>query len=265
VHEESGRGITGIVEGHSVTVGAASYAVDRYPLVRPALKAVADPGEGLRAYVVIDGRLSGIVEYADKIRPGIPELLSSLRTQGVKRALLLSGDQDSNVRVVAKKLGIREAAGDLLPEQKVNVIRDLVKSGDKVAMIGDGTNDAPALSTATVGIALASHGGGITAEAADVVILVDDLSRVGEAIRISQRTMRIARQSIWFGLGFSAAAAGVAALGGIAPVQGALLQEIIDVAVILNALRTSKSETIHGGPGPELAPRPSTSLPAFVE
>jgi heavy metal translocating P-type ATPase len=265
VHEEAGRGVTGIVEGKSVTVGAASYAIDRYPLVSPALEAVADAGEGLRAYVVIDGRLSGIVEYADKIRPGIPELLSRLRTQGVKRALLLSGDQDSNVRVVAKKLGIREAAGDLLPEQKVNVIRDLVKSGDKVAMIGDGTNDAPALSTATVGIALASHGGGITAEAADVVILVDDLSRVGEAIRIGQRTMRIARQSIWFGLGLSAAAAGVAALGGIAPVQGALLQEIIDVAVILNALRTSKSETIHGGPRPEPMPRPSTSLPAFVE
>jgi P-type E1-E2 ATPase len=265
VHEEAGRGVTGVVEGHAVTVGAASYAIDRYPLVSSALQVTTDQGEGLRAYVVIDGRLAGIVEYADEIRVGIPALLARLRTIGVTRALLLSGDQSSNVRAVADTLGIREAAGDLLPEQKVNVIRDLVKSGEHVAMIGDGTNDAPALSTATVGIALASHGGGITAEAADVVILVDDLSRVGEAIRISQRTMRIARQSIWFGLGLSATAAGVAALGGIAPVQGALLQEIIDVAVILNALRASKPETTNSGRKSEPAPRGSTPLPALVK
>jgi heavy metal translocating P-type ATPase len=265
VHEEAGRGVTGVVEGRAVTVGAASYAIDRHPLVTSALQTVTDPGEGLRAYVVIDGQLAGIVEYADEIRAGIPALLSRLRTIGVTRALLLSGDQSSNVRAVADSLGIREAAGDLLPEQKVHVIRDLVKSGEHVAMIGDGTNDAPALSTATVGMALASHGGGITAEAADVVILVDDLSRVGEAIRISQRTMRIARQSIWFGLGLSATAAAVAAFGGIAPVQGALLQEIIDVAVILNALRASRPETTDSSRKSHPAPRPPTPLPAFVK
>jgi len=265
VHEESGRGVSGIVDGHSVSVGAASYAIDRYPSVSSALQAVPDPGEGLRAYAVIDGQLSGIIEYADEIRAGIPELLSRLRTLGVTRTLLLSGDQSANVHGVAEELGISEAAGDLLPEQKVNVIRDLVASGKGVAMIGDGTNDAPALSTATVGIALASHGGGITAEAADVVILVDDLSRLADGILIGKRTMRIARQSIWFGLGLSAAAAGVAALGGIAPVQGALLQEIIDVAVILNALRASKAVTGGSSRNSEVPPRLSVSLPAFVQ
>jgi heavy metal translocating P-type ATPase len=254
VHEHSGRGVTGVVEGHSVTVGAASYVIDRHSAVSGQLKAVADPGEGLRAYVVVDGQLSGIVEYADSVRPGLPNLLVELRGLGVKRALLLSGDQYSNVRAVADEIGIREAAGDLLPEQKVHVVQDLVKAGEYVAMIGDGTNDAPALSTATVGIALASQGGGITAEAADVVILVDDLSRVAEGVRISQRTMRIARQSIWFGLALSAGAAGIAAFGGIAPVQGAVLQEIIDVAVILNALRASK-------PLISEAPNASQSLP----
>ncbi len=264
VHEDSGRGVTGIVEGHAVTVGAASYAIDRYPAVSAELKAVADPGEGLRAYVVIDGQLSGIVEYADEVRPGIPDLLGALRMLGVARTLLLSGDQYSTVRAVAEELGIREAAGDLLPEQKVNVVRDLVKAGEHVAMIGDGTNDAPALSTATVGIALASQGGGITAEAADVVILVDDLSRVAEAIRISQRTMRIARQSIWFGLGLSAAAAVVAAAGGIAPVQGALLQEIIDVAVIFNALRASRPVVTGNETRTELLAGPSISLSPFA-
>ncbi len=262
VHEHSGRGATGMVEGHSVTVGAATYVIDRHSGVSEQLKAVTDPGEGLRAYIAIDGRLSGIVEYADSVRPGIPNLLVALRGLGVKRALLLSGDQYSNVRAVADEIGISEAAGDLLPEQKVNVIRDLVKAGGYVAMIGDGTNDAPALSTATVGIALASQGGGITAEAADVVILVDDLSRVAEGVRISQRTMRIARQSIWFGLGLSAGAAGIAALGGIAPVQGAVLQEIIDVAVILNALRASKPVVVEARSAWRSVPLTTSLLPA---
>ena len=115
----------------------------------------------------------------------------------------------------------------------------LVDQGHKVVMVGDGTNDAPALSRATVGVALAAHGGGISAEAADVVILVDDLQRVIEAIQISRRTLRIARQSINVGLGLSLVAMGIAAAGGIPPVAGALLQEAIDVAVILNALRAS--------------------------
>jgi heavy metal translocating P-type ATPase len=242
IHEESGRGVSGLVEGHAVTIGAPSYAIDRYPSVADHLMELADSGQGLRAYVVIDGRLAGIVEYADEIRPHAAELLSALRDLGIGRTVLLSGDQPENVRSVATALGIRDAAGDLLPEQKVRVILDLLAAGQFVGMVGDGTNDAPALSAATVGIALAGHGGGITAEAADVVILIDDLSRVAWAIRISRRTMRIARQSIWFGLGLSAAAAGIATLGGIAPVQGALLQEIIDVAVILNALRASSPE-----------------------
>jgi heavy metal translocating P-type ATPase len=262
VHEHAGRGITGIVEGHTVTVGAVSYAIDRYPSIEHELDVVDDPGKGLRAYIVVDGKLAGIVEYADQVRHGIPDLLERLRKLGVTRALLLSGDQSANVRAVAEELGIHEAAGNLLPEQKVHVITDLVKAGQRVAMIGDGTNDAPALSAATVGIALASQGGGITAESADVVILIDDLSRLAEGIRISQRTMTIARQSIWIGLGLSAVAAGVAALGGIAPVQGAVLQEIIDVAVILNALRASSPVPMNDGRKQDFVVQPVAIFPA---
>jgi len=120
----------------------------------------------------------------------------------------------------------------------VAYVHRLVKEGDRVLMVGDGTNDAPALSAATIGVALAA-GGGITTEAADAVILADDPVRLEEAIAISRRTLRIARQSIWVGLGLSGVAMVVASFGYIPPIAGAVLQESIDVAVILNALRAT--------------------------
>jgi P-type E1-E2 ATPase len=154
--------------------------------------------------------------------------------------MLLSGDHGENARTVAAAAGIVEVQGDLLPEGKVAVVRELVARGESVMMVGDGTNDAPALSAATVGVALAGHGGGITAEAADIVILVDDLSRVVEAMHISRRTMHIARQCIAVGLGLSVVGMIAAAFGALAPTAGALVQEGIDLAVILNALRASR-------------------------
>jgi P-type E1-E2 ATPase len=129
----------------------------------------------------------------------------------------------------------------MLPGDKVEVVRRLVHDGESVIMMGDGTNDAPALGTATVGIALASHGRGIATEAADVILLADDPSRVLDAIQISRRTMRIARQSIWFGLGVSAIGMLFAAAGAIVPLAGAAIQEVVDLGVILNALRASRS------------------------
>ena len=116
----------------------------------------------------------------------------------------------------------------------------LIDAGEAVIMLGDGTNDAPALGTATVGVALASHGRGIATEAADVILLADDPSRLLDAIQISRRTMRIARQSIWFGLAISAIGMVFAAGGAIAPIAGAAVQEVVDLAVILNALRASR-------------------------
>jgi len=195
----------------------------------------------LQAYVSVDGQFAGTIEYADRLRPGLDAFIVDLRQLGISRTLLLSGDRDSNTRAVARAVGITEARGDLLPPDKVDTVRALEASGERVVMVGDGTNDAPALSAAAVGVAIASHGGGITAEAADVVLLADDVTLVAEAIRIAQRTMRVAKQSIWVGLGLSAAAMVVAALGYIPPAGGALLQEGIDVAVILNALRASRA------------------------
>jgi P-type E1-E2 ATPase len=191
--------------------------------------------------VAVDGQPAGTIDFADEVRPGLPEMLAKLSTLGVRRFLLLTGDHADNARAVAAACGIREVMADLLPAEKVAAVDRLERSGERVAMVGDGTNDAPALRRATVGVALAAHGGGITAEAADVVLLADDPARLVEAIAISRRTLTIARQSIWAGLGLSAVAMVFAALGRIPPTGGALLQEGIDVAVILNALRASRA------------------------
>lgn len=235
VEESPGRGVKGRVGHHDVAVGALSYVRDvtHADVVDELTK---NGTAGLRAYVALDGRLSGFIEFADRLRADAADEVARLRALGIERIALLSGDRAANARAVARDVGIAEVEGDLLPQEKVERVARISRHRP-VAMVGDGTNDAPALARADVGIALAGHGGGITAEAADIVVLSDSLDRVGEAIEISRRTMMIARQSIGVGLGLSAAAMVAAVAGHITPVLGALLQEVIDIAVILNALR----------------------------
>ena len=241
VTEAPGQGVAGMVDGRRVTVGGWSYVLEQAPGAESWLLELRaqGAGAGLRSWVAVEGRGAGMIEYADRVRPELDGFFSRLRALGIRRTVLLSGDDQASVDAVAAAVGIAEAHGDLLPEAKVAHVRRLVKAGERVLMVGDGTNDAPALSSATVGVALASGGGGITAEAADAVILTDDPTRVAEAIAISRRTLRLARESIWVGLGLSGAAMVAAGLGYIPPAAGALLQEAIDVAVILNALRAA--------------------------
>lgn len=236
VVESAGRGVTGLVEGRRVTVGALTLLKEWEPAAALDLESAVDGG-GLRAYLAVDGRPAGMVVYADRLRPGAREMVQALVRFGISRQYLLSGDRTANARSVAEDVGIAGALGDLLPQDKVAFVARMAKQGHRVLMVGDGANDAPALSAATVGLALAAEGGGISAEAADVVLLVDDLGRVPEAVAIARRAMQIARQSIGVGLGLSLVGMGFAAMGYIPPTLGALVQEAIDVAVILNALR----------------------------
>lgn len=239
--ESPGQGAVGAVNGHAVHVGSRSFVLP-HGKIDPEQLAMLEAGDiALRAYVAIDGQLAGVIEYADQLRPELGRVLEGIRRAGIARVLLLSGDHAPNVRAVAASVGITEVQGDLLPAQKAAIVTRLRAGGDVVMMVGDGTNDAPALSSADVGVALAGHGGGITAEAADVIILVDSLDRVIDALAIGKRTMRVAKESIVAGLALSGAAMVFAALGFIPPAIGAVLQEAIDVAVILNAVRASRA------------------------
>jgi heavy metal translocating P-type ATPase len=240
VSEVAGRGVSGLVAGRWVTVGARSFALERSNGDEAGLHALENGDAALRAFVLIDGEPAGAIEFADTIRPNIPETFARLRRLGVDRTVLLSGDHPSYVAIVAAAVGISEAKGNLLPADKVALVAQLEHAGEHVLMVGDGVNDAPALSRAEVGVALAAHGRGIASESADVILLEDDLSAVAEAIEIGHKTMRVARQSILVGLGLSVVGMVFAAYGMIPPVMGAVLQEGIDVAVIVNALRTSR-------------------------
>ncbi|HEV8196155.1 MAG TPA: heavy metal translocating P-type ATPase, partial [Gemmatimonadales bacterium] len=238
ITESAGRGVRGTTEGHAVAIGALSYIREVEPGAAEGLAGL-HTDEALRAFVALDGRAGGSVSYADQVRPGAAAVVARMRELGFSRVILLSGDSMANAAAVAGDVGITEYAADLHPEDKVARVASLSGGRRRVLMVGDGTNDAPALSSAAVGMALAAHGGGIAAEAADVVLLIDDLARVPEAVEIGRRTVRIARESIVVGLGLSAAAMLVAAAGYLQPAVGALLQEGIDVAVILNALRAA--------------------------
>jgi len=239
-HRESpGQGLVGMVNGTDVVVGSRVFVSTKATVPLNDFTPYESSEAGLRAYVLIDGKPAGIVEYQDAPRSELPALLATLRNFGIVRRVLLSGDRVANARAVGDAAGIDQVYGELLPADKAAIVSRYRAAGDIVMMVGDGTNDAPALTAADVGVALAGHGGGVTSEASDVVILVDDLSKVGDAVSISRRTMRIARQSIVAGLTLSAVAMIFAAFGYIPPTAGALLQEGIDVAVIFNALRAS--------------------------
>ena len=240
VQESAGQGVSGSVEGHHVAVGSAAFAIDNGLMTDQSLRAVrADVGadDTALAIVGIDGRKAGLVIYRDRPRDGIGAVLDRLHRSGVQETVMLTGDDRATANAIASEIGITRVEAELLPSQKVAAVRRLMRQHETVVMVGDGINDAPALATANIGIALGARGAPISAEAADIVLLVDDLGRVADAVDIGQRTLKIAKQSIFVGLGLSGAMMLVAAFGYIPPAVGALMQELLDVAVIVNALR----------------------------
>ena len=236
VAERAGEGIAGRVDGHDVVVGGTGHVAAALGVPPATFEVPAKETGSVSVAVAVDGRLAGELILSDPIRPGTEALVAALREAGIARLVLASGDRRDVAESVARRVGIDDVAAELTPERKVEVVLAERPNGP-VMMVGDGVNDAPALAVADVGVAVGARGAAASAEAADVVILVDRLDRVLPALRIAQRSRGIALQSVYAGIGLSFVGMVAAALGYLRPVQGAILQEVIDVAVILNALR----------------------------
>jgi Cu+-exporting ATPase len=240
----SGKGATGTVDGNSIALGNA-VLMSELGIATGELDAAAEAArkQGATAvYVAIGGRLAGIVAIADPVKPSARAALVVLRAEGL-RVVMLSGDNETTARAVASQLGIEEIEAGVLPERKSEVIQRLRKAGHRVAMVGDGVNDAPALATADVGVAM---GGGtdVAIESADVTLLTGDLAGLVRARQLSAATMRNIRQNLAFAFAYNAAGVPIAA-GVLYPVFGILLSPMVgaaamalsSVSVIGNALR----------------------------
>ena len=236
VVETPGEGLVGRVEGRSVMVGGLGFVASKIGGVRDALLPGDRPPGALAVAVAVDGKLAGVMVLADELRAGTEQLLKALRALGIERIVLATGDRHEVARFISAGLSLDQVRSELTPDQKILVVLSERKNGP-VMMIGDGINDAPALAAADVGVAMGAKGAAASAQAADVVLLVDQLDRVLPAIKIARRSRRIALASVAAGMGLSILAMIAAALGYLVPVEGAVLQELIDVAVIFNALR----------------------------
>jgi len=234
--ETAGDGIVGTVDGKHVAIGGRSFIAALAPTTTAPELSADLPVGAMTVSVAIDGIIAGVIVLQDQLRADAKSVLSDLRTAGVSRIVLASGDRRAVAEAVGHELGVDLVEADLTPDGKVAVIHREAANG-AVMMVGDGVNDAPALAAADVGVAMGARGTAASSEAAGVVLLVDELAPLARAIVVARRTRSIALQSVFVGLGLSLAAMIAAAFGYLPPVQGALLQEAIDVAVILNALR----------------------------
>jgi heavy metal translocating P-type ATPase len=242
VREKPGLGIEGTVGSHRVAVGSRTFLRDAgIPAQEVAVGAVVKGyGSGeARVLVGVDRHLAGVIVMADELRADARTIVERLRVQGVRYVAMVSGDRRSVADRIGRELGVDRVYAEQSPEEKLEVVRGLGSEPSlrPVVMVGDGVNDAPALAIADVGIAMGAAGATVSSETADVVITVDRVDRVVDAVHTGRRALHIARQSVLAGMGLSLLAMSVAAIGYLPPVAGALLQEGIDVAVILNALR----------------------------
>jgi Cu+-exporting ATPase len=246
---ETGKGIVGRVEGHAVALGNLRLMQDLRVAV-DALRAEADAlrGDGQTVmFVAVDGKAAGLVAVADPIKASTPEALTALHGAGL-RIVMVTGDSRRTADAVARKLGIDQVEAEVLPDQKSSIVKTMQGEGRRVAMAGDGVNDAPALAQADVGIAMGT-GTDVAIESAGITLVKGDLRGIVRARRLSQATMRNIRENLFFAFIYNALGVPIAA-GVLYPVAGILLSPIIasaamtfsSVSVIGNALRLRKAE-----------------------
>jgi heavy metal translocating P-type ATPase len=238
VRETMGSGLEGTVGGRRIKVGSHQLVCGAGKPEEWALRALRRAAwrSALSVFVSVDGRTIGALLLGDELRRETPRAIQALRAAGVARIVMVTGDRADSAETIAAALDFDAVLADRVPSDKVEAVA-VEQRLHPTLMVGDGINDAPALAKADVGMAMGARGASASSEAADVVILVDRLDRVSDAVVIASRARRIAVQSIVAGMGMSGLAMAAAALGWLTPVAGALVQEAIDVAVILNALR----------------------------
>jgi len=238
VNEEHGSGIEGTVDGRTVSLGKTAWVTrggGLPPRARDVRRRSAMEGSSA-VFVAVDGRVAGGLILDDPVRPDTPRVIRTLRRAGIKRVVMVTGDHADVAESVGISIGVDRILSERDPADKVDAVK-AEEDGGVTIMVGDGVNDAPALAAADVGVAMGARGATASSEAADVVLVVDRLDRLAEAMRIARRSRGIAVQSVLVGMGLSFAGMFMGAFGLLKPVGGALLQEAIDVAVILNALR----------------------------
>jgi heavy metal translocating P-type ATPase len=248
VRESMGSGLQGVIDGRRVAAGSRDMIFPGGHVSEWASRAIrrASWRSALTVFVAVEGRPIGALLLADELRADTPRAIRMMREAGVVRMVMVTGDRAAAAQSIGAALDLDAVLADRVPSDKVDAVRSEQRLHPTI-MVGDGINDAPALASADVGIALGAHGASASSEAADVVILADRLDRVGEAIVIARRARRIAVESIVAGMGLSMLAMLAAAFGWLMPVPAAIVQEVIDVAVILNALRALTPDYGHAG------------------
>jgi len=248
VKETMGSGLSGLVDGRQVTAGSRELLRSHGEPSPWELRAIrrASWRSALIVFVALDSRPIGALLLADELRADTPRAIRLLRDAGIARMVMVTGDRAAAAQAIGAALDLDAVLADRVPSDKVEAVRTEQRLHPTI-MVGDGINDAPALAVADVGVALGARGATASSEAADVVILADRLDRVSEAIIIAQRARRIALQSIIVGMGLSLVAMLAATVGWLDPVPAAIVQEVIDVAVILNALRALTPALMRGG------------------
>jgi heavy metal translocating P-type ATPase len=248
VREVHGYGLEGSVGGVDIRLGKARWIVgDVDPAWLRQVRRRAALDGCLTIFVAVDGRPAGAFLLEDPVRPDAPRMLAALREVGIRRTVLVTGDRADIAETVGRIVGVDAVLADRDPADKLDAIRDESAAG-RTIMVGDGVNDAPALAAAGVGVALAARGATASSEAADVVLTVDRVDAIADAILIARRSRRIALEAVLVGMGLSLVAMVAAAAGLLPPAAGAVLQEGIDVLAIGIALRALLPTRLHTVP-----------------
>lgn len=232
VRETAGHGVIGRMNGKQIAIGRLDF-LDSVGVEIPSKQ--RESVNETTTYVAFNDKLAGSISFTDKLRPETGSMLARLKKAGIKHTLMVTGDSSSVANKIAKKLGITDVKADCLPSDKILAIERIEHK--PIGFVGDGVNDAPVLTSADVGIALGARGSSAASESADIVIMQDNIEKVADSVEIAQRTFAIARQSILIGIFISLGLMAVYWTGRFSPLSGAILQEVVDIIVIINALR----------------------------